>query len=75
MAAEEGKTGSKSEEPGTPGEAGAGAGAAHVSFLTAALMGVALCFHSILEVRTAHPQCMPCLPAVSGHLPLGSVSE
>ncbi len=39
--------GAKAEEASTAGEAGA----AQVSFLTAALMGVALCFHSILEVR------------------------
>lgn len=36
---------------------------AQVSFLTAALMGVALCFHSVLEVRPwlarAHP-ISPC---------------
>ena len=44
---EEGKVGAKAEEASTAGEAGA----AQVSFLTAALMGVALCFHSILEVR------------------------
>ncbi|CAK0783445.1 hypothetical protein CVIRNUC_006644 [Coccomyxa viridis] len=42
---EEGKAGSKPEEAGEPGE---GQGA-QVSFLTAALMGMALCFHSILE--------------------------
>ncbi|CAL5220634.1 g2678 [Coccomyxa viridis] len=42
---EEGKAGAKAEEAGTSGEGGA----AQVSFLTAALMGVALCFHSILE--------------------------
>ena len=54
-AAEEGKAGSKPEEGGEPGE---GQGA-QVSFLTAALMGVALCFHSILEVRTACLQCVP----------------
>ena len=53
--AEEGKAGSKPEEAGEPGE---GQGA-QVSFLTAALMGVALCFHSILEVRTA---CLLCVP-------------
>ena len=54
-AAEEGKAGSKPEEAGEAGEAQA----AQVSFLTAALMGVALCFHSILEVRPAHPQSVP----------------
>lgn len=30
------------------------AAAGQVSFLTAALMGVALCFHSVLEVRPLH---------------------
>ena len=45
---EEGKEGAKAEGASTSGEAGPSA--AQVSFLTAALMGVALCFHSILEV-------------------------
>ena len=45
---EEGKAGAKAEQASTSGEAGTGP--AQVSFLTAALMGVALCFHSILEV-------------------------
>ena len=47
--AEEGKAGRKAEE--TSASVEAQAGTAQVSFLTAALMGVALCFHSILEVR------------------------
>ena len=52
---EEGKAGTKAEEAGRSGEAGPGV--AQVSFLTAALMGVALCFHSILEVcaSSQHP--------------------
>ena len=53
-AAEEGKAGGMPEEAGAAGEAQG----AQVSFLTAALMGVALCFHSILEVRNARPPCM-----------------
>ena len=56
---EEGKAGAKTGEASTAGEAGPGA--AQVSFLTAALMGVALCFHSILEVC---PPQHPCLVAV-----------
>lgn len=52
--AEEGKAGAKAGEASMTGEAGPGA--AQVSFLTAALMGVALCFHSILEVcHQQHP--------------------
>lgn len=38
---------SRSPQPGAPEQLQA---AATVSFLTAALMGVALCFHSVLEV-------------------------
>jgi len=48
---EEAKAGLKAEEASTSGEGASGG--AQVSFLTAALMGVALCFHSILEV----PSC------------------
>ena len=69
-AAEEGKAGSRPEEADAPGEGQA----AQVSFLTAALMGVALCFHSILEVRPARPQCMPQF-AVGCQSLLGAVQQ
>ena len=38
--------------------------ATQVSFLTAALMGVALCFHSVLEVR-CKPMSSTLVPIVS----------
>ncbi len=59
---EEGKAGAKAEEAGTSGEGVA----AQVSFLTAALMGVALCFHSILEVSISfiHPCSKRCVSGV-----------
>lgn len=47
---EEGKAaGGRAGDAAPLGESSSGP--ARVSFLTAALMGVALCFHSILEVR------------------------
>ena len=57
---EEGKAGTKAGEAGRSGQAGPGV--AQVSFLTAALMGVALCFHSILEVCVSLQH--PCSAAV-----------
>jgi zinc transporter 1/2/3 len=74
--------GSESSDPGPPGggvprsasSRSGGSSNRHVTFITAVLMGVALCFHSLLEVRRPAPRRPARCDAAGGFSapPLGS---